>query len=170
MGGLGTGEMLVDFFGITDIEEDLSIYLPHEVAHVLYAGRPVDPDDGTLLASILSEGFATYFSVVFHEGRVSPAQALGYSTDEWNWAEANEARLWGIAAPDLATRDEERIRVFRAAGERILPDAPGKIGYFIGYRIVESYVARHGPGSWVDFFDLPLNELVRRSGYAGEEH
>jgi hypothetical protein len=168
MGGLNTGEMLVDFFGFTNLGEDLRIYVPHEAAHVLYGDRPPDPQDGTLLSSILSEGFATYFSVHFNEGSVSPAEALGYSAEEWNWAVENEPTLWEIAAADLDSRDDNLIRRFRAAGARIRPDAPGKIGYFIGYRIIESYVQRHGRDSWVDAFELPLGDLLTKSGYPDE--
>lgn len=167
MGGLSTGEMLIDFFGFSDEQEDLRIYIPHEIAHVLYGKRPQDSQDGTLLSSILSEGFATYFSVVFHEGHLSPAAALGYSPEEWSWAELHEQQLWATASAELDSRNEDRIRMYRAAREHLLPGAPGKIGYFIGYRIVESYVSRHGRNSWIDFFELPLSELVARSGYHG---
>jgi len=165
MGGLSSGEMLVDFFGFSDSEQDLRIYVPHEAAHVLYGGRRADPQDGTLLSSMLSEGFATYFSVLFHAGTVSPAGALGYSAQEWDWAVENERALWDIVKADLDSRDEDLIRRFRAAGERVRPDAPGKIGYFIGYRILESYVRRHGTESWADFFELPLRDILSRSGY-----
>jgi hypothetical protein len=166
MGGLGTGEMLVDFFGFSrDHGEDLRIYVPHEAAHVLYGGRPRDLEDGTLLALMLSEGFATYFSVLFHDGAVSPAEALGYSPQEWDWAVSHERTLWELADSELMSRDVDLIRRFRAARKRLLPDAPGKIGYFLGYRILESYVRRHGTDSWADFFELPLREILSKSGY-----
>jgi hypothetical protein len=165
MGGLSTGEMLVDFLGFSNSQDDLLIYVPHEAAHLLYGGRPADPLEGTLLGSILSEGFATYFSVLFHDGAVSPAEALGYSPQEWEWAVGHERALWEMAKADLASRDEDLIRRFRAAGERVRPDAPGKIGYFLGYRILDSYVRRHGADSWGDFFELPLREILSTSGY-----
>lgn len=166
MGGLDTGEMLVDFFGFTEeSRQDLRVYLPHEAAHVLYAGRPPDPQDGTLLSLILNEGFATYFSVLFHDGGVSPAEALGYSPEEWDWAVAHERELWKMVEGDLSSRDEDLITRFRAVREHVRPDAPGKIGYFFGLRILESYVEHHGEESWVDFFELPLREILARSGY-----
>ncbi len=167
MGGLGTGEMLVDFLGFGgDVTENIEVYVPHEAAHVLWSGRTQDPDDGTLLASIMGEGFATWFSVLYREGAVTPAQALSYSPDEWTAALEHEAELWRIASAELTTRDEERIRQYRAVSERVLPEAPGKIGYFIGYRIIEAYVARHGAESWSDLFELPLRTIVDSSGYA----
>ena len=166
MGGLSTGEMLVDLFGLPRDggAEDLRIYAPHEIAHLMF-GAEADPDAGTLLHTMLQEGFATYFSVLYSDGAVSPARALGYSQEEWDWALLHEDEIWRTAKPDLQSRDEQVLFRFRAARERILPEAPGKIGYFLGYRIIEAYVARQDVDAWRRVFDLPSATILSGSGY-----
>jgi uncharacterized protein YjaZ len=48
--------------------------------------------------------------------------------------------------------------------EHVRPGAPGKVGYYLGYRIVEEYVRRRGPDAWRELYDLPLAEILARSG------
>jgi uncharacterized protein YjaZ len=42
---------------------------------------------------------------------------------------------------------------------------PAAGGYFIGFRIVSAYVARHGPKSWADLIGMAPRDVLRRSGY-----
>ncbi len=91
LGGLSSGRMFVDIFGLRREggREEIRVTAVHEVAH-LVTTRSGDPDAGTLLHRIIDEGLATYFTVLYWNGEVSPAAALGYTDDEWRWAVANE--------------------------------------------------------------------------------
>jgi uncharacterized protein YjaZ len=97
---------------------------------------------------------------------MTPNQALGYSEAEWQWALTHETELWEIAASELEETGQRVIRRYRAAREHLIPDGPGKVGYFIGYRIVEAYVAKHGNGSLHALIDLPVRQILEASGYA----
>jgi len=164
IGGVG---MVVDFFGMPREggTEDFRDYLPHEVSHIIDGGSEGE-SAGTLLASIVGEGFASYVAAVFFRGAMSAAEALGYSEEEWAWAIEHEEEIWDLAKTLLMTRDPEEIRPFRAAGTRPIEGGPGKVGYFLGYRIVQAYVARFGDDSWVELYDLDAAEILERSGYA----
>lgn len=166
--GGGAMGMVVDFFGLPreDPVGDLQLYMPHEIGHLVFArSRPAEPDGDTLLRPIIEEGFVSYFSALYHGG-IPPARALGYSDQEWEWAVGHERELWQLALPQLHTTDQDLIRRFRAANEHIMRGAPGKIGYFLGYRIVQAYVAAHGPESWRELFDLPLRIILSESRYS----
>ncbi len=168
-GGLGPAGMVVDYLGPPrqPDPEHLRRILPHELEHIVYAGaHPRDPDAGTLLHRMLDEGFATWFSVRYWRGELSPAAALGYTHDEWEWALAHERELWLVAAPRLRSRDRRDIEPFRRADTRVFPGSPTKVGYFLGYRIVDAYVKRHGPDSWQDLYRLPLARILEESGFA----
>jgi hypothetical protein len=168
-GGLYDGTMLLDIFGLSDPDplREVRTLLPHELNHVSFnRGRAGDPDAGTALSAIIAEGFASWYTDLYWGDELGPADALNYTGEQWAWALAHEADLWALAEPHLYARDRPTIDRFRSARERIRPDAPGKIGYFLGYRIIDAYVQRHGPDSWQALFTMPVRKILGDSGYA----
>jgi hypothetical protein len=169
MGGLTGIGMVADFTMMEPDSAAIAAILPHELAHQVHGvapGRADDPDRGTVLERIIGEGFATYVAWVHAGGRLSPAQALVYDPAEWEWALAHERALFDAVRPLLSSRLDEDLDFVAARSRRVLPGGPAAAGYFIGFRIVEAYVARHGPDSWTAIFDLPVGEVLARSGYA----
>ncbi len=168
LGGLRDLGMVVDFLGMPQDRgvEDFRAVLPHEVAHVAWdPAHRDDPDEGTLLGRIVSEGFATWFADLYWGDSLSAAQALGYTDDEWDWAVAHERELWEAAVPVLGSREREVLDRFAAVRERPLPGGPGKVGYFLGHRIVDAYVRRHGADSWRALYEMPYARILEASGY-----
>jgi hypothetical protein len=172
LGGFRDGSMVVDFFGLprTDALENIRLILPHELNHISFgAGHRDDPDSGTLLSSIIAEGFGSWYADFYWGDQVTPGKAVGYTEEEWQWALAHEAELWAAAQPLLSSRERAVHDRFRSASTRILPEGPGKVGYFLGYRIVDAYVKRHGASSWRALFELPLARILQESGYAPKQ-
>lgn len=168
LGGLGGIGMVVDLLGLRRDApvDDVRQTLPHEVAHlIMAAGHAGDSLRGTLLHRIVDEGLATYAAWAYWKGTLTPAQALGYTDAEWAWALDHEEALWGLAAPRLASRERDVIDDFASVSSRPARGAPGKIGYFLGFRIAEAYAARHGTDAWRDLFTRPLGETLDASGY-----
>jgi hypothetical protein len=172
LGGLGSGEMLIDFFGLPvgGGAEDIRRWLPHEIAHIVHGQRKGDDDRGTLLSAIISEGFACYFTDRYWGDSMTPAEALGYSEDEWHWAIQHEQELWTQASEQLRSRDRKAILPYRSRSDRVRPEAPAAVGYFLGYRIAETYAARNGIDSYYEIFELPVAVVLERSGYGGGWH
>lgn len=173
LGGLGSGEMLIDFLGLPSEGgvEEIRRWLPHEIAHITHDQRKGDDDRGTLLSTIISEGFASYFTDRYWGDSMTPAEAIAYSEDEWRWAVQHEQELWTQASEQLSTRNSDAILPYRSRSARARPDAPAAVGYFLGYRIAEAYVARNGSDSYYEIFELPVAVVLERSGYldAGRE-
>lgn len=167
LGGLGTGEMIIDFFGLPKSGgvKDIERWLPHEIAHVIHGSRGHDPDRGTLLSAITSEGFASYFAYRYWKGSITPWESVGYSESEWQWALQHEAELWELASQDLAATDRDVITQYRSRSSRVPPQGPTAIGYFLGYRMAESFVAENGADSYHEIFDLPVEQVLVRSGF-----
>ena len=173
MGGLGDGVMVVDFFGIAteDGAAEIRFGLPHELNHMLFdASHGNDDSRGTLLARIIDEGFAAYVNYEYWEREHSPAPNLGYGEEEWAWAVQHEADILRRALPDFDSKDREIHNQYVARSVKLWPNAPGAIGYFLGFRVVEAYVERHGPGSWRDLYERSLGQILRESDYAEEPH
>ena len=45
------------------------------------------------------------------------------------------------------------------------PEGPLKVGCFLGYRLVETYVSRRGESSLADVFEQPARLVLESSGY-----
>lgn len=168
MGGFADGSMVADFTRLVPDRRELEFKLPHELTHEVHGARPgaaTDPDTGTVLSRIVSEGLACYAAFVYAAGRQTPAQSLGYTEDEWKWALDHESELVAAAKPYLRSTKRDDVNRFAARNEKLLDGGPTAAGYFLGFRLVQSYVAKHGARSWVDLLDLPLGQALTRSGY-----
>ena len=166
MGGLHDIGMVADFTKMQPDAEAIAALLPHELTHQVHGGSPGrvnDPDRGTVLDRIVSEGFASYVAWVYGRGRRTPAQALMYPEAGWAWALAHEAELRAAATPLLQSKRREDIDLVSNRSEHLVPGSPGADGYFLGYRLVEAYVAKRGRDSWKEIYDLPVGRVVERA-------
>jgi hypothetical protein len=48
---------------------------------------------------------------------------------------------------------------------QLFPDAPKSLNYWMGFRIVESYVNKHGEDSWKDIYVKDVQTVFDQSGY-----
>ena len=168
MGGFSDGTMLADFTKIEPIRDTIAFKLAHELTHMLHGasnGQRSDPDSGTVLQRIISEGLASYATYAYGAGRLSAAQSVAYSDTDWTWALAHEAELIGATRPYLRSRTRADLNRFASRSERVVAAGAPAVAYFLGFRIVQEYVAKHGPASWADLIDLPVRDVVSRSGY-----
>ncbi|MGE5090528.1 MAG: DUF2268 domain-containing putative Zn-dependent protease [Bacillota bacterium] len=166
MGGLGGIGMVADFTKMQPDAEAIAGILPHELTHQVHGSSPAranDPDRGTVLDRIVSEGFASYVAWVYAGGRRTPAQALMYPEDGWSWALAHEADLRVAAAPLLRSKRREDVDRVSSRSEHLIAGSPGADGYFLGYRLVQAYVAKRGRDSWKEIYDLPVADVVTRA-------
>ena len=165
MGGLGGIGMVADFSKLEPDSAAVANILPHELTHQVQGARAADPDAGTVLERIVNEGFASYVAWVYGEGERTPATALGYRAAEWDWGVSHERDLAAAVRPILASRERKDLNLVASRSDRVVAGAPGAAGYFLGFRIVEAYVAKRGKDSWKEIYDLPVAEVVARSGY-----
>jgi hypothetical protein len=169
MGGFPDGTMLADFSRMQPDSAALALKLAHELTHEVSGAGSVggtDPDTGTVLSRIVSEGLACYATYVYGTARrLTPAQALGYSESEWAWALAHESDLIAAAKSRLGSRDRADLNRVASRSERLLDLGPTAGGYWLGFRIVQAYVEDHGPASWTNLLGLPVRDVLLRSGY-----
>lgn len=169
MGRIGETTMVADLSRLTTDRERLRHTVVHELVHQVHGPRPArdaDPDRGTVLDRVVVEGLGSYAAHVHAAGARTPAQAVGYTEDEWRWALAHEAELAAATAAVLDSRDRADLDRVSSRGESVLDEGVTAPGYFLGFRIVEAYEARDGAGSWVEILDLHVREVLAWSGYA----
>lgn len=168
MGGLGDGRMLADFSNMPPDSAQIAGLLPHELTHQVHKVAEVDdPDGGTVLYRILAEGLACYAAWVHAAGQRTPAWAVSFNERQWDWALEHEEALWEAAQSILASRDRADTDLVSHRGRQLIPGSPGAAGYFLGFRMVQAYVAAHGPDSWHEILEMPVAQVLARSGYTG---
>lgn len=164
IGGFDNGDMFVDFFGVGKRGADHLIFnLPHEMNHQIFGKS--NPDDGTLLHRILDEGFSCYVNYLYWNKEQSPAKNTAFTPQEWQWCIDNEARIFSYARTFLDSTNPDIIGRFQRAHRRIFDGAPDRIAYFIGFRICQAYVKKHGDDAWRQLYDLRPKDVLESSGY-----
>lgn len=132
-------------------------FVLHELTHVHQARAQAPAVRDMLLRQILVEGFADFVMELASEGRES-ADAV-----RERHGRQHEAALWRRIQPDLQQEVHRSDWLYRPADGR-----PPDMGYWIGKRICEAYLARSAdkPAAMSTLLELrdPL-QILRDSGY-----
>ena len=97
---------------------------------------------------------------------------IGYSTEHWAWAEANEAEIWSFFIENdlLFSTDSKLDRQFldpapfSKFGLELDQESPGRIGRYIGWQIVRSY-AKKREVSLSELIQTPAARLFEKANY-----
>lgn len=165
LGGLTGGTMLIDLSHRSNSSnEAIMMMFPHELTHQIYANVNTH-NDTTALGSIINEGFAVYMNGLYWKNSFTLAENLGYPEAGLRAAEGQEAAIRKFFEEHKYSTDRETIHKFRSRDFRLNDSLPGAIGYYIGYKIIEAYVQKHGADSWKDVFTQSPKEIYTASGY-----
>lgn len=170
--GIGFGGCHEDQFALelnndhTDIKYTLEKGLPHELNHLVYEKfRSKDTDKNSALSQTIDEGFACYFTWIFFKGKITKNEAVeNMSKENWEWYLKNEKQIFIKVKPYFqdTSGDNPLLRNDRL---KVFPDAPKTLNYWLGFRIIEQYVEKHGADSWKDIYHLNAQEVLEKSGY-----
>ncbi len=151
-------------------------YMPYDIVEALVASDfPFSPSqDVTVLNRMLYHGV-----LIEAKMQILPdanlADALGFTDAELEWAQKNGREVWNALIMrkllySTSVADADRLLLPSPATVIIHPEAPGRIGRYVGYMIVQSYI-RNNPEISLEqmlapeFYNSPLT-LVK-SGYNG---
>ncbi len=164
LGGFVDGSMLIDL-GSQFIEKlsDATSAFPHELNHQIYTHTIPDKDLYNVISRVVDEGFACYVSMLFKEGSSAIHKELGYKKEEYNFCRANDRELIDLIRSNYNSTNDEEIDNLVNRYYTFKDDYPGAIGYYIGFRIVEEYVKRHGASSWKDIYTMHPEEVLAKS-------
>lgn len=139
----------------------------HETTHILqediqgtedYISIYTDESKGTLLAYAIREGGADYFAELISGNHINP-KAHEYGT-------LHEKELWQLFKQDMRNTD---LGDWFFYTPKRFPEWPKDLGYFMGYKITESYF-QNSPDqkSAINYLlsCTDYNEFLVKSGYA----
>lgn len=137
--------------------------LPYDIAEALVANRyPFRGDNqATVLTRIVYEGVLTLAKIrLVPDGNM--AEALGYTQKQLQWLSDNEHSIWMKMVEDRLLYDPSELTAEKLvspgpASTPIGQDAPPRIGRYIGYRIICSYMKQNSRTS--------LKEMLQPSFY-----
>lgn len=142
----------------------------HVILNKLYYHLDNPSKQNRLLDRILYEGRVMYMMQQLMPQK-SAAYIIGYTDDEWKWCERNEKQIWGLICDkqDLFSSQPMLINSYVGDGpftSEISQDSPSKIGIWIGWRIINSYMKNHPEISLQDMMKLEDSQIIlQESGY-----
>ena len=124
----------------------------------------------TLLDNMVEAGKRMLFTQTMFP-TTDPWDILSYSKEQYKWAVSHESAIWHRMveknmvydkSDDLARRLIEETPFTRDFGN----DSPGRLGVFIGFQIVQSYMKTHPGTTLKDLMNMTDSQkLLQESGY-----
>lgn len=103
-----------------------------------------------LLTSIIEEGKTLYLlSEILISSNYSREELIGYTHEQMNWCETNVKHVWKETQKNNRLLSNDRLLISRYVEEapvskKILPEAPDRVGCWLGWKIVEEYASQTG--------------------------
>lgn len=123
-----------------------------------------------LLDEMLYRGKMMYFlSVLFPDA--APNEIMNYTPDQWDWCDYFERRIWStiLDSKDLFATDNLTITKYVNDGPFTGPvsqDSPGRLGTWVGWRIVDSFMEHNLEVSMQDLLQMTDSQkLLEMSDY-----
>jgi len=146
-------------------------YIPVDFAEKTAVQTIPPPKSKDFLSKMIYHGKILYLKKAFMP-QAHDSLLLGYTTEKWKWAEANEKNIWlYFLENDLLFDTDKNL------DNRFLNPAPfskfytdidnesaGMIGRFTGYKIVQSYMDKTG-ADISTLIRTPAQEIFQKSKY-----
>ena len=126
------------------------------VSAFLFRTLPYTSTKSRLLDQMLYRGKVMYLTAqIFDE--LPPYEVMGWTKEQWNWCAENEEAIWHLVMDkrDLFKTESLVLTGYLNDGpftSEVSQDAPGRLGIWLGWRIVESYMEHNK--------DVNLQELM----------
>ena len=140
------------------------------VSAVLFNYFRFDSKQNRLIDNMLHRGKVMYLLSVFMPEQTKQ-DIMGYTDVQWSWAVNNESKIWKqmISQKDLFSSDLPLIRSYLNEApftSRISPESPGRLGTWVGMRIVENYMKKNKDVTLQRLMQLnDYQKLLQESGY-----
>ena len=149
-----------------DVAYTIEKGIPHELNHL--ANEPLiskDPSSGNALFLTIDEGFSCYFTWAFFDGKITKWEAVeNMNENDWSWYLQNKKDIFKTLKPYFDDKSGDNP-LLRNDTHKLFPNAPKTLYYWLGFRIVESFVKQHGQDSWKELYGMDAKDILEKSGY-----
>ena len=143
---------------------------PDLVSATLFRMFIMNSEQDRLLDNMLFRGKIMYLLSVFMPEE-EPQTLMGYTTEQWKWSEKYEKQVWTaiIDQKHLFSTDIQIINKYMNDAPFTAPisqDSPGRMGTFIGWQIITSYMNKNNKVSLKNLMDEEnYQKILEASGY-----
>ncbi len=141
-------------------------YLPYDVAEAIVMTKyPYKRGADDKVLNVLLYHGAVIAAVMELVPNSSLTEALGYDGERMEWLACNESEVWNALVSrqllySSSLIDADRLVRPSPSTSLLHVQCPGRVGRYIGYRIVEQYINNE---------DVPIRRLLSREFY-GDSH
>lgn len=127
------------------------------VSATLFRMFPMNSSNDRLLDNMIFRGKIMYLQSIFMPEE-KPENLMGYTPAQWEWSTSNEKGIWAaiIDQKDLFSTDMLLIRKYMNEApftSSISQESPGRLGTWIGWRIVDNYMKTNKKVGLKDLID-----------------
>lgn len=140
------------------------------VSTTLFRMFVMNSSEYRLLDNMLFRGKVMYLLSVFMPNE-KPENLMGYSPEQWKWSKTYEKQVWAaiIDQKHLFSTDVQLIRKYMNDAPFTAPisqESPGRLGTWIGWQIVDSYMTKNPKISLTDLMnENNYQKMLEESGY-----
>ena len=134
---------------------------PDLISALLFREFRMRSEHNRLIDNMLYRGKIMYLLSIFMPD-VKDEYLIGYTAEQIKWSKKHERNIWAamIDQKDLFSSDQFTIRKYLNDApftSTISPESPGRLGTWVGWQIVKSYMQRNQ--------HITLNNLVNTTDY-----
>lgn len=143
--------------------------VPDYVVAWLMSEFPFVPRTGELQEAMIYRGKILYTAATLLPN--SPDSLLmGYTAEQWHWCQKHEHEMWLtlVGNKHLFSRDAMiHVKYLNDAPftKPFTQESPGRAGAYVGWQIVEKFMAKNSDVSLVELMATDSEIVVRKSGY-----
>jgi len=140
------------------------------VSATLFRMFRMESSNDRLLDNMLYRGKIMYLLSVFMPNE-KVENLMGYTVEQWKWCKTNEKEIWAamINQKDLFSTDMLLIRKYMNDAPFTAPisqESPGRLGTWLGWQIVESYMKKNEKIGLRDLMnENNYQKILEESGY-----
>jgi len=145
--------------------------MPDVVSSFSYRNIP-NSIDRSLVAQMVFEGKQLYAKDLLIPD-YTDAEKMGYTPEQIKWCEENEAYMWRyFIENEMLYSEDPKLRArfiapapFSKFFLEIDNDSPGRVGAWIGWQMVRSYMKNNSDVTLADLFKIEPKEIFEKSKY-----
>lgn len=145
--------------------------MPDVVSSFSYRNIP-NSIDKSLVAQMVFEGKQLYAKDLLIP-EYTDAEKMGYTPEQIKWCEENEAYMWRyFIENEMLYSEDPKLRArfiapapFSKFFLEIDNDSPGRVGAWIGWQMVRSYMKNNSDVTLADLFKIEPKEIFEKSKY-----
>lgn len=140
------------------------------ISAILFNNFKIDISEDRLLDNMLYRGKIMYILAVIMP-QVEPNDLMGYTKFQWEWSRKYEQEIWNkmLDKSDIYSTDNLLIRKYLNEAPFTTPisqESPGRLGTWIAWQIVNSYMEKNKEITLVDLLkDNNYQKMLDNSGY-----